>query len=82
MASIDHYAHELRSQLNVAAKRGSFSVVIYLVEFHRSVSKRRDTSDEGWFAMEGEMATDDDVVTAGLFHQISFAKVVDVLKAA
>lgn len=65
MVSIDHYAHELQFQLNVAAERGAYSVVIDSIALHRSVSKRYNFTDDCWLAMEGEMATGDGVVSAG-----------------
>lgn len=66
MVSIDHYAHELHAQLSAAAEQGAYSIVIGSVALHRSVSKHAVLTDDCWLAMEGEMATGDDVVAAGL----------------
>jgi hypothetical protein len=66
MVSIDHYAHELRAQLDSAAERGAKHIIIVTIELHHSLSERYETNDECWKAMEAEMLHGDSIVTAGL----------------
>jgi hypothetical protein len=62
MASIDHYAHELRVQLSRATKRGTKHIIVTSTELHRALSARSEISDECWNAMKGAMLPGDVVI--------------------
>ena len=62
MVSIDHFAHELRTQLKRAAEQGATNILIRTSELCRSVRMGTSSMDAGCDAMQNEIKPGDVVV--------------------
>ncbi|QDM17666.1 hypothetical protein [Tardiphaga sp. vice278] len=62
MASLDHYQHELQSQLQCAAKRGAKSIIITAAELNLAIAGRPGFMNNCFEAMQTEAGPDDVVV--------------------
>jgi len=64
MVSVDHFAHELRTQLRNAAEQGATTIVITSGDFCKKIRMGSGSTQACCEAMQAEMKPGDDVLVS------------------
>jgi len=64
MVSVDHFAHELRTQLRSAAAQGATTIVITSGEFCKNIRMGSGSTQACCEAMQAEVKPGDDVLVS------------------